>query len=395
MRPQPSYHLVAASASRRRAHYNTERTVRYMRILGKVLVGGVLLTSFLFTLRFLGSTQQPDASRILDQLDVCINQSHADTIVTPAEERCARTVLAGYLMSAESMETFLAVRDNYLTHTNLARYCHTLDHYTGSVLAEKFDVDVIELGRIAVDECSTGLLHGYMETLGRNNPSPAEVRAVISACETLPERQMHSCADGVGHLLYVQTPDLFRTAAQCAEFNDPAGNIVCSYGVLMAAYGIFPTGEETDFRDLSSDLMPQLCAQWPSPGTLGQYGCGAGLGLMLTVDDNLAALSRKITHQSTADDATAISTETDRKLDHLYGMCTELHSAASRLGCLSEVVRQLRVRPNSVTNSYETICSRIPEGYQDVCLLERYGPSFLYTKGAHNKVPPRFGQEQQ
>lgn len=360
---------------------------------GALLGGLILLTS---AAAFVSVVPREYGGDLVRELDKCLNTDSSSILVTAPEERCARTVLDNHTSNAASAVDFTTLRGVYLANEALKRHCHLLDHYLGSILAQRSSSTAADLGRIAVDECSTGLLHGYLEEIGRSAPAPATVQELIYVCEALPERQLHSCADGIGHLLYTQNPDIFTTAASCGMFTDPAGTIVCSYGVLMAASRVLRFQGVPDFPDLSPELMPTLCARWPSPGVLGQYGCGAGLGLLLTVDLRSRTRSADVAEVGAPAILTDELTVGELSLDVLqdvYASCMELRSAAGRLGCLAEVVRQLRSRQGSQSPG-GNLCSNLPDGYAVVCAPEVNGPAVLYSTKAHEHVPTRFGDAQ-
>jgi len=323
------------------------------------------------------------------RLLACLGAQARVAVIEESSETCAREVLLVYADTRTPGEVHAALAELYRTDATFASVCHNISHYAGVLFARRDGAEAADLDSIASEICVTGILHGYLETVGFTLPDDTVVNDYIAACTSLRRELRIGCADAIGHLLYVRDPDLSRSAAKCADFPQTNEQIQCSYGVVMFAGQLLPGAypDRADLVTLSITEVPAICAQWPVAGAVGQYGCGMGLANLLVFPSGaqrevaiLAASGKKLGDDDPQAQRTAAT------LTRIYDTCLTLRSVPARLGCLNDSARNMSRTHEYQFADYAPACALLPQGYQAACPGEYYSLGPMHDAGIHLQV---------
>lgn len=323
------------------------------------------------------------------QLLACLGDGARPAMIEESSETCAREVLLAYAAHRPPAQVHDALAGLYRTHPTFASVCHNISHYAGVLFAKRDGVRADDLAAIASEICVTGMLHGYLETVGFSAPDDAEVDRNITACSSLRRDLRVGCADGIGHLLYIRDPDLTRSAARCIDFPQTNERIQCSYGVIMFAGQLLPGAhpDRPDLVKLEISDVPDVCAHWPVAEAVGQYGCGMGLANLLVFPSGaqrqVAELSAYGVKLGDDDPRAAKVADT---LERIYATCLTLRSVPARLGCLNDSARNMSRTHEYAFSDYAPACALLPAGYEAACPGDYYSLGPMHDAGVHVKV---------
>jgi hypothetical protein len=334
-----------------------------------------------------GTSMEPAVFR--EQVVACLGEDARPGIIEESSAQCARQVLLDFAENRSAPEVHTAIEELYRTHQPFASLCHTITHDAGALFARRHLETPGPLADVASEICVTGILHGYLETIGFSRPDDATIDRLIRECSNLRRELRIGCADGVGHLLYIRDPDISRSAAKCVTFPQVNERIQCSYGVVMFAGQLLPGAypERPDLRQLPLDALPAICEEWPVEGAVGQYGCGMGLANLLVFP---SGAQRSVAELDAGGhrlgDGSPQAAKVEAVLQGIFAACMELRSVPARLGCLNDSTRNMSRTHEYEFAAYSYACELLPEGYELACPGEFYSLGPMHDAGVHIQV---------
>ena len=164
------------------------------------------------------------------------------------------------------------------SQSNLHGHCHAPAHAAGGQVLERNhdwskSVTLADYGL-----CSSGLLHGVFDSLGKETLSPAEWLKVTAWCSNVGERRREqgNCGDGIGHAAWDSTGDVGKALDICAAIAFKSLRSPCAEGLIMQHYS--PISRPSDRTIITEDQVLGICE--PSEGRTDDLreGCLRGIG---------------------------------------------------------------------------------------------------------------------
>lgn len=356
------------------------------------LVVATLIPSGLYLSAQSGEAPRAESAQTLLAMVInCIPKNVLPGRASEAQTDCARSVVLQYAETRTAAEINLALEAPYREVPGFANACHDISHDVGKTLARRDLNHAVTVAEVSSMTCVTGMLHGYLETLATNGVSSETVSSIIAACTTIAGGQEQSgCADGVGHMLWIMNGDFAVAAQQCEEFRAPAFNMQCSYGVVMLAATIPTDAPVGTPSPISAAEMVNVCAAWPVAGDIGQYGCGQGVGYILSGSARQVYLDMQNAGR-TLGDGSSEALAVEKLFASSVASCLNLTSVTARLGCLADTVRNSITSHEVSFGAFDDFCQFFPEAYAVACPDRTSGPWNLYESKAHEKVTALLG----
>lgn len=129
--------------------------------------------------------------------------------------------------------------------------CHNTFHDLANRIAPEQIPSVFTKDTLFI-ACTSGLVHGLLERLGKSHPSEAVLDEMAHACIRIKDGgERDHCIHGFGHAIWNTHKDLDKALAWCLRELGMEFNMLCTVGVYMEVY--YPTlGEPA--RDLEKDI---------------------------------------------------------------------------------------------------------------------------------------------
>lgn len=354
------------------------------------LVAATLIPSGLYLSTQVGEAPRAESAQtLLAMISNCIPANVLPGRASGSQVDCARQVVLRYAEDSTAAEINQALDAPYREVPGFANVCHDITHEVGKMLARRDGLDyAATVAEISSVNCVTGMMHGYLEVVATKGVDSETVSTVIKTCGALATmREKSGCADGVGHMLWIMRGDFGVAAQQCTEFESAWLNMQCSYGVIMLAALVPPNAPAGTRSPIAPETMVSVCAKWPVSGDIGQYGCGQGVGFILSNAARPTYLAMQDAGRALGDGSVeAIAVEDI--FTQSVGLCINLASISARIGCLSDTVRNTITSHEVSFGVFDDFCQFFPAAYAIACpdKEESASPWVLYDHNAHGQV---------
>jgi hypothetical protein len=215
-----------------------------------------------------------------EPLDGCRKAKTTDTA-------CLQAWLLNGVSEVGTRETLRAFTSFMEKYPDSIKNCHEPTHALGSVVWEsRGSTTLDELFSLGGEACLMGYVHGLLESLAKESPSPDTLKGVFGSCERsyAATGREQLCYDGVGHAAWSAYKDVEKAVAVCVAAGAATDRRSCETGIMMQ---IFKPAHLEASMILSPDLREavDLCNTWPvietKDGSDPARGCWDGVAYLI------------------------------------------------------------------------------------------------------------------
>jgi hypothetical protein len=200
---------------------------------------------------------------------------------------CLQAWLVRGVSGVGTRETLGAFNSFMEKYPDSIKNCHEPTHALGSAVWDsRGNITLDELFSLGGEVCLMGYVHGILESLAKESPTPDTLKGVFVSCKKsyAATGNEQLCYDGVGHAAWSAYKDVEEAVAICAAAETATDRRSCETGVMMQ---IFKPAHLEASMNLSTDLHEavELCDKWPAVGTKDgsnpARGCWDGVAYLI------------------------------------------------------------------------------------------------------------------
>jgi hypothetical protein len=201
-------------------------------------------------------------------------------VFTEESKRCITDTMTEAVVTGQ-IDKILPIMQEQMRTLPLG--CHRAAHIAGAAAwpSDGRWIDVID--SVSKLECSSGLLHGFIDRVATEDFSIDQWRALTAWCDNQRKPGQPNCGDAIGHVAWQSDKDLAKSAEICGLFVTPTWRSECTEGVVMQQYE--PVSEKFQRVPLPDDPT-SVCVHIPADDTTFDHlrmGCIRGIGYVAAV----------------------------------------------------------------------------------------------------------------
>ena len=193
------------------------------------------------------------------------------------DDKCIEDVMVEALETGQ-IEVIRDVMVRMDSQSNLHGHCHAPAHAAGGrVLENNHDWNkAVTLADYNI--CSSGLLHGVFDSLGKEKISSAEWLKVTAWCSNVDGRPrgQGNCGDATGHAAWDSTGDVGKALNICETITFKILRSPCAEGIIMQQYS--PISRPSDRTTITEDQVVAICESSEGRTDDLREGCLRGIG---------------------------------------------------------------------------------------------------------------------
>jgi hypothetical protein len=225
-------------------------------------------------------TSTKDSKKLFDSIKDCFTADPSRPNELFDQAPCYEEEVNAAALVMEPHDLLNAVKALVAARPDVLSACHDGGHSAASILTKRLwnPKDSYEeqlkqmrfIMDVADDVCQNGYVHGFYDSLGKNNPNEDSLKAAGQVCYEMARFAL-DCGHGLGHTAWNSTLDFSKAATVCGMFEAPY-RYGCDDGVIMYIpdlpnkdgdiWAYDPTKPEFNAEKFYKDAV-DVCSWWP------------------------------------------------------------------------------------------------------------------------------------